>query len=148
MTGVLDPDAPSELRVTVTAGEDKAAHSVLIRRPASAPVSVAVVQLVDALRARGLHGVDSADYVLRSDTRDRLLDQSATLVSEGVRDGDSLHLIARTDKAGESSASSTVDGAPQAVPARVLTPLETRPPRAPRRRGRTYAIGFALVLAA
>ena len=96
LTGSDNNGGPTELTVTISSGASHTVHTVLIRRPADAPIAVAVTDLLSALRARGADGVGGSDYVLRCDRLGRVLADNATLVSEGVSDGNALYLVDRT----------------------------------------------------
>ncbi len=86
----------AELSVMVGIDGREDAHPALVRNPADAPVRIAVDDLVGAMRASGVEGLDGASFVLRSERLGTVLDDEETLVSAGVRDGDVLVLVGRS----------------------------------------------------
>jgi hypothetical protein len=89
-------ESPPELRVLFSAVGVAATRTVLIRQPAAAPASAAVELLAAALAETDGAKLDPFDHALRSQRLDRILEDDATLVAQGVDDGDTLVLIPRS----------------------------------------------------
>ena len=93
MKRAIRTSTPPELRVTITVETAGGTHAVLIRRPGEAPTSAAIAHLVHALEALGADAMDASSYSLRCDRLGEVLDNDATLIAQGVGDGDRLDLI-------------------------------------------------------
>jgi hypothetical protein len=164
MTASSSPTTPAELRVTLTVGEDGPMRTVLIRRPGEAPAAAAIARLLDALRERGDLSNDGEPYVLRCDRLDTILDGDATLIAQGVDDGDVLRFdrppvtpfknwppsAADEDREGGFEIEHGGDAPPLGDDSEVSPPKTTQggptASRGPRRRRRRHGLGAVLLV--